>query len=388
MTNHLERTASLILPTLYQKTNTGAIQRWDIMVVVDVNDTGAWIVTHFGQDGGKIQTTKDLISSGKNAGKKNETSALQQAEKEAQAKWTKKKDREGYVEDIEQAKRGEDTRQGMAPMLAQPWEKVEKKFQFPADIQRKFNGNRLIAIIQDGVVTLWSRKQKPITGVPHIKAELEAAFKNTPGLTILDGECYRHGWSLQKISGFFRKEEPKEGFEELKYHVYDDASVQEYRWAFRCLELQELFRDELRDAKHIKMVETLSVSSIEEAWTMHDQFVLEGYEGAILRTRNTQYESDKRSHGLAKLKSFIEHEFKIIGIQEGRGKFAGKAVFSCEAENGEPFDCCAPGTMEDRAEFFAMGDSLIGKKLTVRYFELSEAGVPLFPVGLAVRDYE
>jgi DNA ligase-1 len=31
---------------------------------------------------------------------------------------------------------------------------------------------------------------------------------------------------------------------------------------------------------------------------------------------------------------------------------------------------------------------LIGKRLTVRYQELTDGGVPRFPVGVAVRDYE
>jgi len=33
-------------------------------------------------------------------------------------------------------------------------------------------------------------------------------------------------------------------------------------------------------------------------------------------------------------------------------------------------------------------DDLIGKKLTVRYQEKSEDGIPIFPVGIVVRDYE
>jgi DNA ligase-1 len=46
------------------------------------------------------------------------------------------------------------------------------------------------------------------------------------------------------------------------------------------------------------------------------------------------------------------------------------------------------GTHEDRADLFKDGDSYIGKKLTVRYQELTEDGIPRFPVGIAFRDYE
>jgi DNA ligase-1 len=37
---------------------------------------------------------------------------------------------------------------------------------------------------------------------------------------------------------------------------------------------------------------------------------------------------------------------------------------------------------------YKRGDSLIGKYLTVTYQELSEYGVPRFPVGKTIRDYE
>src|SRR5271170_6774781 len=93
-------------PTLYKKTNTGAIQEWKIQVAVNTGlDAGTMgmIVTDFGQVGtDKPQRTTDIISKGKNIGKKNETTAIQQAEAEAEAKWTKQV-KKGYVESIQAA---------------------------------------------------------------------------------------------------------------------------------------------------------------------------------------------------------------------------------------------------------------------------------------------
>jgi DNA ligase-1 len=42
--------------------------------------------------------------------------------------------------------------------------------------------------------------------------------------------------------------------------------------------------------------------------------------------------------------------------------------------------------MESRREWFNKGDRFIGKNLTVIYQELSDLGIPRFPVGKAVRD--
>jgi DNA ligase-1 len=46
------------------------------------------------------------------------------------------------------------------------------------------------------------------------------------------------------------------------------------------------------------------------------------------------------------------------------------------------------GTIEDRRDIFKKAQSYVGKKLTVKYQELTDDGIPRFPIGLAIRDYE
>ena len=41
-----------------------------------------------------------------------------------------------------------------------------------------------------------------------------------------------------------------------------------------------------------------------------------------------------------------------------------------------------------RKALFKYGRDYIGEMLTVRYQELTDDGVPRFPVGIAIRDYE
>ena len=85
------------MKTLYKKTSTGKIQIWEIHV------EGNTIITVFGQLGGKLQETKDVITSGKNTGKANATTPEQQAELEAEAQYQKKL-KKGYVTTIDDAK--------------------------------------------------------------------------------------------------------------------------------------------------------------------------------------------------------------------------------------------------------------------------------------------
>ncbi len=63
------------LPMLFARTNTGAIQTWTIEV------DGNKYRTHYGQIDGAIQTTEWTVCEGKNTGKKNATSAEDQATK-------------------------------------------------------------------------------------------------------------------------------------------------------------------------------------------------------------------------------------------------------------------------------------------------------------------
>lgn len=381
-------------PTLYKKTSSGSLQQWRIWVELKMSCGLIW--TEHGQVGGKLQQGSDAVDEGKNLGKKNETSAYEQACLEAQAKWTKKIEREGYVDDLIRAEAGEtDVEGGIFPMLAKSLDDVpEKKRCWPYDYQRKFNGIRCLVEINNGAVKLWSRKHKPILGVPHIQKAYEEVFADVSSHhLVLDGEIYRHGWSLQKISGFVRKEKTKPGFEQLGHFVYDfpknDLNGGIRQWRARKSELGALFSIRIgHEHPNIHMVETISVEHENEARAIEKKWVDDGYEGGILRDIYGEYEPDRRSPGLLKVKSFKDAEYEIVGVKEGRGKFEGKAVFECKTPEGKPFDCCAPGNFEDRAEFFRRGDELIGKLLTVKYFEMTDDNKPCFPVGMAVRDYE
>ena len=66
----------------------------------------------------------------------------------------------------------------------------------------------------------------------------------------------------------------------------------------------------------------------------------------------------------------------------------GAAIFQCVTAAGQPFDCSIKGTMADRRHYFQNPGDYVGRQLTVRYQELSDSGIPRFPVGLSVRDHD
>ena len=78
----------------------------------------------------------------------------------------------------------------------------------------------------------------------------------------------------------------------------------------------------------------------------------------------------------------------MVDYKEGEGQEAGCVIWVCKTDEGKVFHCRPRGTREDRALQFQHGADFVGKKLTVRYQELTDTKLPRFPVGIAFRDYE
>lgn len=376
-------------PKLYKKTSTGAIQYWEIETgegLIGDKPAGR-ITTEFGQVGtDSPQETNDFVTEGKNPGKKNATTPYQQADKEAKAKWEKQK-KKGYVERIDDAEAETVDaliEGGVVPMLAHKFAEQGHKIKYPAFVQPKLDGIRCVAIVKDGECTLWSRTRKPITSCPHIIQELEAAFENMD--ITLDGELYNHDMKsdFEKIVSLVRQEEPGEGHEIVQYHVYD--VINRLPFGTRYEGMTPLFK--MFEFHSIKLVQTEKANTEDDVMAFFDKYRAQGYEGAMMRNVASLY-VNKRSYDLQKVKEFDDAEFPIVGVEEGRGKLAGHAIFVCKTESGKEFLAKMRGDTARLKEFFDNHALWQGKRLTVQYQGLTGAAqVPRFPVGVEIRDYE
>jgi len=150
-------------PKLFKKTSTGAIQEWE--VYVDDTNCNPVIVTKYGQLGGKIQTSTEVITEGKNIGRSNETSPMEQAYLQAKSDWEKQL-KKGYVDNVDDAEEGKIDaiiEGGIVPMLAHKFSEQGHKIKYPALVQPKLDGHRCTSQYEnDGTVTLWSRTRKII----------------------------------------------------------------------------------------------------------------------------------------------------------------------------------------------------------------------------------
>lgn len=384
-------------PTLYKKTHGGAIESWTI-TALSTDGIGAGVIeTNWGQVAGKRQTTQEVIKTGKNIGRANETSPLEQAVQEARSRWLKKK-KKGYVESDTAAEAGEVDAVitgGVEPMLAptKVWPALAKKMPFPAFVQPKLNGHRCIAIIKDGKATLWSRTRKPILSSPHIIAELERMSPDDN--VVLDGELYNHDYRdhFEDLSSLIRQSKPMPGHENIQYHVYDLVTEhKEDTYEERATALRAWFTEAVgyvwdAGVTYVKPVVTYVAAGAEVFDNLHLAFVAQGYEGSMIRAVAGTYEGGKRSSFLQKRKDFDDSEFLIVGVVSGRGKLAGHGIFHClvdaEGEDTElnSFDVKMNGPEDQLIEFFSRPQDYIGRVLTVKHKGWTADRKPLHPVG-------
>jgi DNA ligase-1 len=108
-----------------------------------------------------------------------------------------------------------------------------------------------------------------------------------------------------------------------------------------------------------------------------------GGEGLMLRQPGSAYVVG-RSATLLKVKSFFDAEARVIEHQPGAGRHRGRlGALLVELPNGQRFSV---GTGFSDAQREAPPP--LGSVITFRYQELSDGGVPRFPVYVAVRQDE
>ena len=366
------------LPTLYCKSKTGKTQVWNIQVI------GSTIRVSYGYQDGAVTVNEKTITAGKNIGKKNETTPEQQATSEARSTWDKKKTG-GYAESLDDAHvpgvadaAAVAAHEAILPMLAHDYHKRGKDIKFPCFVQPKLDGVR--CIFKNGVLT--SRQGKVFPNMEHIAQDLKDVD------LVLDGELYSNTLNFQQFVGLVRKKKhndaEKQLLRQVKFHVYD--CVNDKPFSVRNESINNLFSKRLYAFSEPLLTEECKAK--DDLKKFHDKYVAEGKEGLIIRNKDGLYQLAARSKDLQKYKEFEDAEYKVSGFTEGEGLEKGLVIWICETSAGKSFHVRPRGTHEARAEIFNEAKDYVGKSLTVRYQELTEEGIPRFPVGIAFRDYE
>ena len=256
----------------------------------------------------------------------------------------------------------------------------EKKMVGPKQIEIKLDGVRVLTVIKDGKVEMFSRNGKQFHNFGHIIAEIEAVLKDKPAPydLVLDGEVMSANFQdlmkqVHRKSGGVAKDAvlhlfdmiPLDKFLEGKYEV-EQSKRSQYVWHWV---------DANKDAlEHVQALdwEDVDLSSPEG----QDRFVElnkaavdGGYEGVMIKDQQAVYEC-KRSHAWLKAKPFIEVTLKVVSVEEGTGRNEGRlgAIIVEGEDDGYNYhlNCGSGFTDSQRDQFWTERDNLIGSLIEIR----------------------
>jgi DNA ligase-1 len=353
-------------PTLMSTAKTGKTKFWQVRVYSDVMGR-AFLEAEYWQDDGAHQTAPKEIK-GKSLGKSNETTPIQQAMLEAEATWKKQKDK-GYLEDGEEA-----SSPYLLPMLAENYTSKKKHLRLPAYGQPKLDGFRCL---YNPTIGFWSRGGKPFDTAVDLS---RLRFAPHADITF-DGELILPmGYTFQQTCEAIKKQ--RKETELLEYRIFD-VMRPGISFSYRLGLAQ--------GASHafpegVAVVETIKIENTAEIEGVRDHYLEQGYEGLMLRNWDGDYQVGQRSNDLLKYKTFIDAEFRVVDVTDGSGREAGAAILVCETAEGKRFQTRMKGDYETRREIFENGDKVIGKMWKVKYQNLTDDGIPRFPVAEAARE--
>lgn len=381
-------------PTLYKRTKTGAIQYWAISTDEST----------IRKESGQLGTTSPVVhketAKGKNLGKANETSPTEQALLQAASDWKKKRD-DGYktLEDLGITKLidvsntllidtlekhlpefNTDANGNVKPMLAKAvnWDKVT----YPCLVQPKLDGVRCLMIVtsRDSVVFL-SRNGKEYTTLKHIGDEVWKSLNLLQVPFILDGEIYSDKISFQEITQAVKKQCPNSL--KLKFRAYDivHEDSQENRVVAHT-------RDRVKQINsfYVELVPYKWADCKEAVKRLHDQWVSEGNEGAMIRLPHGKYEQGQRSSSLLKVKEFNEDEFQLV--QWKLGQRGTQDLLGVVITPGGTTDVTMMGSAAHKQHLYDTIDFSKKYMLTVKYFGFTDDKELRHPNGKTIRDYE
>jgi len=266
-------------------------------------------------------------------------------------------------------------------MLAHDSANHEKKMVGKKFLDNKLDGVRVITIIKNGVVTMYSRNGKQFINFGHIEKELENLL-GPHGLDlvsetgiVLDGEMVSS--SFQALMKQVHRKDNVEATD-AKYALFDVLPLDEFQAGVSKLGCRERHKQLLEtipeSSDNIFVVEKVEVDlDTQEGQTMfrgYNKLAVEsGFEGIMIKDVDALYEC-KRSHYMLKAKPFIEVSLSVVDTEEGTGRNVGKlGALICEGKDDGKFIRVNVGSGlsdEQRETFWTNKSSLINQIAEVR----------------------
>ena len=198
--------------------------------------------------------------------------------------------------------------------------------------------------------------------------------------TPLDGELWVGRKQFQRTVSIVRRSDAADLWREVRYLVFDAPTVVQPFEQRQSAVKQVLAADQPPYALLLHQDVCRNREHLETALGRVEQL---GGEGLMLRRPASMYET-RRSSTLLKVKRFHDCEAVVVGHESGKGRHKGRlGALLVQLPNGIRF-ACGTGLSDAQRDL----PPAIGEAITVRYQELTDGGVPRFPVFAGIRSEE
>lgn len=313
------------MTSLYKIDSLGNTRIWNCNAVDNMV-----FITHGIQNGQLISESWECFP--KNVGRSNETTAIQQAELEAQSAIDAKM-RLGYYESIAEAKSNANKFKAMKLYKAIELDDdgnmfFTKHFDALPDkviLQLKYNGVWCAAMrLEDGSLYFMSRGNTEYSYLKEsrIAKELEVVL---PDGVIVIGEVFNHQYQESQVAGLVKRtknfdDKSNQMLDTLRFVIYDvwfeNKTLNNWSYVQKLDYIKNFTGFTNKTTDRMKAVFPV-------AWKYYDKVNIlsaleqvrsKGFEGLVIRDPNCVYEPGKRSQEVLKVKAFDTTDYVICNI--------------------------------------------------------------------------
>ena len=269
--------------------------------------------------------------------------------------------------------------------LANSYDKQKGKVNFDTQTwfaSHKLDGVRCLAIVdENGTCNFFSRQGKTFDTLDTLKNEIEGLnLRNI----VFDGEvCVVDENGAEDFQGIMKEIKRKDHtIENPKYKIFDylmleefDTQVSKRSLSDRLGKFNMVYNTFNEQLNCIDLLEQWKVESEEHFQELAELATKNNWEGLILR-KDCEYKG-KRSNDLLKVKKFFDEEYVVKSIEtsthriivnglEVEEEMLSNVVIEhkgCDVGVGSGFD------QSERRKYFKNPELIIGKTITVQYFE-------------------
>lgn len=287
------------------------------------------------------------------------------------------------------------------------------KLKYPICVEEKLDGMRTLAVSDGTTVKFFSREGRELDECRVIAKQLETLAPGMP--FVLDGEfiatrfnpknktCAKYkddNWQFNYALALIKTQDKtaEEVENHLGYFVWDlidydyfmtqGAGGSKLTLTQRKAQLTGLFSRGMKELPNVQVLPNFICSDKAQVMEFFKEMRSKGKEGAMIKDINMPYEF-KRSNAVLKLKEFFTMDLRIVGAEEGTGKYEGMlgALLVADDEGKISTKVGSGFTDDDRVELWVewISGRLEGKIAEVNAQEVTKDGSLRFPTFIGLR---